>query len=98
MKQSASGRRLLAAVLFFSLAIGLWQTGTGLWIYAKAWLAQILLQQAWAQTIAGEQQSKPWRWADTWPVGRLKNSRLGIDLIVLAHAGGHALLSVPRRF
>ena len=54
------------------LAVGLWQIGEGSWIYAKARLAQVLLQRAWSQTLAGHMQVKPWPWADTWPVGRLR--------------------------
>ena len=40
--------------------IGLWQTGSGTWIYVKAQLAQVLLQRAWAGTLAGQQEVKPW--------------------------------------
>ena len=88
-------RRLLSVALVLSLTIGLWQTGEGLWIYAKARLAQLLLERAWTRAVAGEWEPKPWPWADTWPIARLKNSRLGIDLIVLAHAGGEALAFGP---
>jgi sortase A len=85
----------LVSILLPLLAIGIWQTGEGLWIYAKAKVAQLLLKQAWSRAMAGEQSPKPWSWADTWPVVRLKNHRLGIDLIVLADAGGHALAFGP---
>lgn len=77
------------------LAVGLWQIGEGSWIYAKARLAQILLQRAWSRTLAGESHVKPWPWADTWPVGRLRLPSQGIDLIVLNGAYGRTLAFGP---
>src|SRR5215217_5172272 len=52
------------------LAAGLVLFGQGLWIQVKAVLAQILLERAFAQTLATGQVVKPWPWADTWPVAR----------------------------
>jgi sortase A len=76
---------------------GLWQTGSGTWIYMKAQLAQVLLQRAWAGTLAGQQDMKPWPWADTWPVARLVVPSLGIDQIVLEGAYGRTLAFGPGR-
>jgi sortase A len=95
MTWTSIAKRLLSLAFALSLATGLWQTSAGLWIYAKAGLAQLLLQRAWIRAVTGEQDPKPWPWADTWPVARLKNERLGVDLIVLADAGGHALAFGP---
>lgn len=95
MTWTSIAKRLLSVALVLSLVTGLWQTGAGLWIYVKARLAQLLLERAWTRAVTGEQEPKPWPWADTWPVARLKNSRLGIDLIVLAYAGGQALAFGP---
>lgn len=75
--------------------IGLWQTGNGAWIYLKAQLAQVLLQRAWAGTLAGQQEVKPWPWADTWPIARLAVPSLGIDQIVLEGAYGRTLAFGP---
>ena len=77
------------------LAIGLWQLGEGSWIYAKAGLAQHLLQRAWSRTLAGDTNVKPWPWADTWPVARLTVPTLGIDEIVLNGAYGRTLAFGP---
>ena len=77
--------------------IGLWQTGSGAWIYMKAQLAQVLLQRAWAGTLAGQQDVKPWPWADTWPIARLVVPSLGIDQIVLEGAYGRTLAFGPGR-
>lgn len=75
--------------------IGLWQTGNGAWIYMKAHLAQVLLQRAWAGTLVGQQEMKPWPWADTWPIARLVVPSLAIDQIVLEGAYGRTLVFGP---
>jgi sortase A len=77
------------------VALGAWQVGQGVWIYAKALLAQHLLQRAWARTLAGETDVKPWPWADTWPVARLRVPAHGADLIVLDGASGRTLAFAP---
>ena len=77
------------------LAVGIWQLGEGSWVYAKAGLAQVLLRRAWSRTLAGETQVKPWPWADTWPVGRLRVPSEHIDLIVLNGAYGRTLAFGP---
>jgi len=43
----------------------------GLWIPFKALVAQEMLELAWAESQARQQQVRPWPWADTWPVARL---------------------------
>ena len=69
--------------IFFILA-GLSFIGQGFYIHAKAWLAQVLLEQAWDKIQQGETQVKPWPWADTWPVARLQVPSLNVDLFILA--------------
>jgi sortase A len=86
------GLRIVAVVL---AAVGVWQVGHGTWIYAKALLAQQLLQRAWARTLAGESGVKPWPWADTWPVARLRVPAHGADLIVLDGVSGRTLAFAP---
>ncbi len=77
------------------VAAGLWQLGGGLYIEAKASLGQVLLQRAWERTLAGEARARPWTWADTWPVARLRVPAAGADLIVLAGATGASLAWGP---
>ncbi|MCZ7660395.1 MAG: class GN sortase [Xanthobacteraceae bacterium] len=74
---------------------GLVLVGQGLWIHAKALLAQVLLARAFAETIASGAPVKPWRWADTWPVARIAVPRLGREAIALAGASGQALAFGP---
>lgn len=77
------------------LAGGLWQFGQGAYVYAKAGLAQALIGRAWARTLAGEREVKPWPWADTLPVARLVVPELEVDLFVLAGANGRAIAFGP---
>ncbi|HET9032667.1 MAG TPA: class GN sortase [Dokdonella sp.] len=62
---------------------------------AKAELAQVLLQRAWQQRLQTGDPAKPWPWADTSPVARLKVARLGIDEIVLSGDSGRTLAFGP---
>ncbi|WP_319633533.1 class GN sortase [Pelagibius marinus] len=87
--------RFLLGLALLSLALGLWQLGGAAAIHAKAWLAQRLLDRAWAATLAGEAEAKPWPWADTWPVARLQVPELDVDLYVLAGASGRTLAFGP---
>ena len=69
----------------------------GLWIQAKAWLAQVLIADAWSRTLDEGGASRPWPWADTWPVGRIEMPSQGADLYVLDGAHGSALAFGPGR-
>ena len=91
----AGMRRKLEAFGTLLLLLAAWQAGAALYIDAKAWLAQRLLERAWAQTVAGEAHVKPWPWADTWPVARLHAPSQRADLIVLDGASGRTLAFAP---
>lgn len=65
------------------------------WIHAKAALAGVMIRSAWSDEQAGRTASRPWPWADTWPVARLRAPDLGIDQIVLAGASGRTLAFGP---
>lgn len=79
------------------MAAGLLQFGQGVYIHAKAALAQVLLEHAWDRSLDGNKGSRPWAWADTWPVARLKVPALGIDQIVLDGESGNVLAFAPGR-
>lgn len=85
---------VLAVLLVAGSAVPL--AGAG-WIHAKAALAQVLLERSWQARLAGtgEDAAKPWPWADTAPVARLKVPRLDVDQIVLAGASGRSLAFGP---
>ena len=75
--------------------LGLWQLGAGLWIPAKARLAQYLLEDAWQETLQTGVSVRPWPWADTWPAARLQVPARGIALIVLQGDSGRTLAFGP---
>src|SRR5881394_3530209 len=87
-------RYRLLAPLLLALA-GLILFGQGAWIHAKALLAQVLLHRAFTQTIATGHDTKPWSWADTWPVARIEVKRIHASTIVLAGSSGQALAFGP---
>jgi sortase A len=68
---------------------------SSIWIHAKGMLAQILLRQAWEKTLTQGKIVKPWPWADTWPVARLRVPEYEQDLIVLAGQAGATLAFGP---
>ena len=84
----------LAASLALALA-GLVLFGQGAYIHAKAVVAQVLLEQAFTESIANGRATKPWSWADTWPVARIEVKRLHASAIVLAGSSGQALAFGP---
>lgn len=67
----------------------------GTWIPAKAALAQVLLERAWARTRAGAPAPRPWPWADTTPLARLEVPARGVTRVVLAGATGRVLAFGP---
>lgn len=90
MRSSTRGRISLLALL-----MGVGFLSYGAYIPAKAWLAQVLLETAWERRLAGAADSRPWPWADTRPLARLRQPRLGIDQIVLEGASGRVLAFGP---
>ncbi len=74
---------------------GLLLLANGLWIPAKAILAQHLLQNSWDKSLTNARAVKPWPWADTWPVARLQVPAHKVDIIVLAGTNGEALAFGP---
>jgi sortase A len=83
-----------AAAAIFCVT-GLVLLGQGAWIHAKALLARVLLERAFAASVAAGAPVKPWSWADTWPVARIEVPRLHAREIALAGASGQALAFGP---
>ncbi|MEH6585995.1 MAG: class GN sortase [Halioglobus sp.] len=76
--------------------LALQQLGSAGVIYAKAWLAPVMLERAWQQSMAAQGQPvKPWPWADTWPVAKLSVPSLNISQFVLAGDTGNSLAFGP---
>jgi sortase A len=72
------------------LTTAAWLNGS--YIMLKAGLAQHLISSSWERAKAGE-ALKPWPWADTWPIARIRFK--AEDLYVLAGAHGSALAFGP---
>lgn len=88
-------RRGLLLVAVALALVGSARFGRGVWILAKAELAQVLLEQAWQETRGGGERVRPWSWADTWPVARLQAPDQGEAMIVLAGASGAVMAFGP---
>jgi len=75
----------------------MWALAAGVWLPLKAALAEELLNRAWVAARNGDVTAKPWPWADTWPVARLRlpPSAGAEPLIVLAGASGRGLAFAP---
>jgi len=80
--------------LLLALA-GLILFGQGAYIHAKAALAQVLLGRAFTETVVTGRDTKPWSWADTWPVARIEVKRIHASAIVLSGSSGQALAFGP---
>lgn len=78
-------------VLIFSL--GFYQFSQGIYIFAKAEVAQYLIAKAWQNNLQAHEQSPPWPWADTYPVAELiiRESHW----YILAGASGRNLAFAP---
>ncbi len=91
-------RRYGDVIVLCLLVLGIQQLSSAALIQAKARLAPLLIEKAWEQTLrSGATAVKPWPWADTWPVGRLRVESLGVDLLVLEGDSGNALAFGPGR-
>ncbi len=86
------------------MLVGAVSVASGFLIPAKALLAQILLQHAWEKTLAiknaGQGMTikpavRPWPWADTWPVGRIRVADLGVEQVILEGSSGEVLAFGP---
>ncbi|WP_205300826.1 class GN sortase [Oleiagrimonas citrea] len=84
-------RWLVPVLLGIAVLLG----GRAGWIHAKAMLAQVLLERAWAGSDHGRHLRRPWPWADMAPIARLRVPRLHQDLIVLDRDSGQALAFGP---
>jgi len=91
-------RRLLFMIGILLLVSGFIFLGKGLWIQAKALVAQELLTRAWQKTLATGRPVKPWPWADTKPVARLIVPEQKADCIILEGISGSTLAFGPGHF
>lgn len=87
--------RLRHGLFWLALLLGVGSLLQAAYIPLKGWLAQVLLESAWERRRADGVPARPWPWADTMPVARLRQARLGVDQIVLAGVSGRVLAFGP---
>jgi sortase A len=90
-----SRRGILNAISGLLIAASLMFFGNSIWIFAKAQLAQVLLERAFSESILEGKPVKAWSWADTYPVARIKIKRINAEAIVLNGSSGEAMAFGP---
>ncbi|MDP4983818.1 class GN sortase [Pseudoalteromonas tunicata] len=82
-------------VFAFGVLFGAALMMQGGYMQAKAWLAQYLIADAWQATLSGQHKVKPWFYADTYPVAKLRVPALDVERYVLAEANLRTLAFGP---
>ena len=82
-------RRLILTTLVVLAVI---TTIDATYMLGKAKLAQLLIERSWHKGLQG---TRPWPWADTWPVAKITAPSVELEAWVLAGASGHALSFGP---
>lgn len=85
----------LALAAGICLAVGAVQLAGGIYIEAKAAVAQVLLERSWQKTLDDGEAAKPWSWADVWPVALIEVPKLSISAVVLNSVSGEAMAFGP---
>ena len=83
----------ITAIVVLVLSLG--SGSQAAWIYGKAFVAQILLDQAWRESLAKNSPAKPWSWADIQTIARLDIPDIDKSLIILNDASGEAMAFGP---
>ncbi len=86
-----SQQLLLTFLLLSSFSL----LGNGLYIKAKANVANWLIAKSWESRAINQSPTRPWPWADTWVVARLQIKRLGISQYIMQDASGESLAFGP---
>jgi sortase A len=89
--------KALRLLLWLMLIAGACLTGRALYLEAKGALAGVLIRRAWEESVRAGEPRRPWSWADTHPVARLRIPRVGYDEIVLEGATPRTLAFGPAR-
>ena len=87
---------VLASISLLLLAAAIFSFSSAGYIALKANIAQYLLNKSWLDNSASTHlKSKPWPWADIYPVAKLTFERLDIAQIVVNNDSGQALAFAP---
>ena len=87
-------RSIISACLVILLTTTAWQWGQAAMIYGKAHMAKWLIEKAWENSLTHQTTTKPWPWADTWPVAKIifPNKK---SFYILAGSTGNSLAFGP---
>ena len=94
-KKGAIIRALPLMVIAALLLSGAAVTAKALYIPVKAEVAQILLDRAFNKSVENGIPIKPWSWADTAPIARIRVPHLGASEVVLSGGSGEAMAFGP---
>jgi sortase A len=89
--------KLLRLCILLTLIIGAGLTARAAYLRAKSELASILIRRAWEHSLQSARHERPWSWADTYPIARLRIPALGYDEVVLEGATPRTLAFGPAR-
>jgi sortase A len=87
--------RLWLSIAAIALALSIGSGTQAGWIYGKAMVAQLLLENAWRESLLDSVPHKPWSWADIRTVARLDIVDIDRSFIVLNDASGEAMAFGP---
>jgi sortase A len=98
MMHTATNNATKFRIIGSSLILGLF-IGAGLWQLAKNtelsdWITQNLMHTAWLRTQASGEKTKPWPWAELWPIARLTVPHLNTEHIVLEQGKRQVIPSI----
>lgn len=75
--------------------VGLSLFGSALLVPVKAELSVHLINHAWARTLAGEENVRPWPWMDSHPVAQISVPRLNKSQVVMSGVSGAVMAFAP---
>lgn len=84
-------RRALLIMPLVLVGAGLSLVGGRGYLGAKAALAAVLIDRAFARHLEDGLPHPPWPWADTHPIAGLEVPRLGVSRSILSNASGSSL-------
>ncbi|MFT6301775.1 MAG: sortase A [Granulosicoccus sp.] len=87
--------RLWLGIASIAIVISLGSGTHAGWIYGKAAVAQLLLENAWRKSLVVAAPHRPWSWADIRTVARLDIVDTNKSFIVLSDASGEAMAFGP---
>jgi sortase A len=85
-------KRIIVNALFLGGVVLICQ---GIYMDAKAIIAQGLIAHSWQQRTAGSPPPKPWWWADTKAIAKLEVARLDKQVYIMQDDSGESLAFGP---